>query len=135
MLTNPLKILKEYPRQLRLMFYGMLISSIGSSMIWPFLMIYLRQRVDMPLTHTASLMTINATAGLMAAFIAGPITNPIGCKWILVVSLAGNGAVYFWIRDWFYWKPGFLILFQKGGKSTVCHYYRIKTINGVKLLN
>ena len=79
------------------MFYGMLISRIGSSMIWPFLMIYVRQRVDLSLTQAASLMTINATAGLFAAFIAGPITDRVGRKWVMVISLAGNGAVYFFM--------------------------------------
>jgi MFS family permease len=68
-------------------------------MIWPFLMIYVRQRVNLPLTQIASLMTINATAGLIAAFIAGPITDRIGRKWVMVVSLAGNGLVYFFMSD------------------------------------
>ena len=99
MFSNPLNILKEYPRQFRLMFYGMLISTIGSSMIWPFLMIYVRKQVDIPLTQAASLMTINATAGLIAAFIAGPITDRVGRKWVMVVSLAGNGAVYFFMSN------------------------------------
>ncbi len=97
MLTNPLKMLKEYPRQLQLMFYGMLISTIGSSMIWPFLMIYVRQRVNLPLTQVASLMTINATAGIIAASIAGPITDRVGRKWVMVISLVGNGLVYFFM--------------------------------------
>lgn len=97
MLTNPLQLLKEYPKQLRLMFFGMLISTIGSSMIWPFLMIYVRQRVNLPLTQIASLMTINASAGLVLAFIAGPITDRIGRKWVMVFSLAGNGLVYFFM--------------------------------------
>ena len=97
MLTNPLKMLKEYPSQLQLMFYGMLISTIGSSMIWPFLMIYVRQRVNLPLTQVASLMTINAIAGIIAASIAGPITDRVGRKWVMVISLAGNGLVYFFM--------------------------------------
>ncbi len=97
MFNNPFQLLKEYPKQIRLMFYGMLISTIGSSMIWPFLMIYLRQKVDMPLTQAASLMTINATAGIIAAMIAGPITDRIGRKWVMVFSLAGNGLVYFFM--------------------------------------
>ncbi len=97
MLTNPIQMLKEYPRQLRLMFYGMLISTVGSSMIWPFLMIYVRQRVSLPLTEIASLMTINAIAGILAASIAGPITDRVGRKWVMVVSLAGNGLVYFFM--------------------------------------
>lgn len=79
------------------MFYGMLISTSGSSMIWPFLMIYVKQRVDLPLTQLASLMTINAAAGIIAAFIAGPITDRVGRKWVMVFSLAGNGLVYYFM--------------------------------------
>jgi MFS family permease len=76
------------------MFWGMLISTIGSSMIWPFLMIYIKARLGLPLTTVASLLTINATAALITAFIAGPITDRFGRKWILVISLAGNGIIY-----------------------------------------
>jgi MFS family permease len=96
---NPFQLLKEYPKQIRLMFYGMLISTIGSSMIWPFLMIYVRQRVDMLLTQAASLMTINASVGIFAAMVAGPVTDHIGRKWVMVFSLAGNGLVYFFMSN------------------------------------
>ena len=96
-LSNPLVLLKDYPKQFRLMFWGMLISTIGSSMIWPFLMIYVRQRVNMPLTQAASLMTINATAAIIASLIAGPFTDRFGRKWVMVISLAGNGLVYFFM--------------------------------------
>jgi MFS family permease len=98
-LTNPLRLLKEYPKQFRLMFFGMFISTIGSFMIWPFLMIYVREKVNLPLTQIASLMTINATAGLIAAFVAGPTTDRIGRKWVMVFSLAGNGLVYFFMSN------------------------------------
>ena len=81
------------------MFFGMLISTIGSSMIWPFLMIYVRQRVNLPLVQVASLMTINAASALIAAFIAGPIIDRIGRKWVMVFSLVGNGVVYFFMSN------------------------------------
>jgi MFS family permease len=45
------------------------------------------------------LMTINATAGLITAFIAGPITDRIGRKWVMVFSLIGNGMVYFFMSN------------------------------------
>ncbi len=64
-------------------------------MIWPFLMIYVRQRISLPLTEVATLMTINAAASIIAGFIAGPITDRAGRKWVMVASLAGNGLVYF----------------------------------------
>ena len=84
----------KYPRQFWLMFWGMLISTVGSSMVWPFLMIYMTEKLHLPLTTAASLTTINAAAGLAAAFAAGPIADRVGRKWILVISLLGLGGVY-----------------------------------------
>jgi MFS family permease len=98
-LTNPLLLLKEYPKQFKLMFFGMFISTIGSSMIWPFLMIYVRHSVDLPLTRAASLISIQSTAGIIAALIAGPVTDRFGRKWVMVFSLAGNGIVYFFMSQ------------------------------------
>ncbi len=68
----------------------------------------------MPLTQTASLMTINATAGIIAALIAGPFTDRIGRKWVMAISLAGNGAVYFFMSN-AHSYPNFAILLALSG--------------------
>ena len=81
------------------MFWGMLISTMGSSMIWPFLMIYIKGRVNLPLSTVTLLTTINALTGLVSALIAGPITDRVGRKWVLVFSLAGNGLVYIFMSQ------------------------------------
>lgn len=73
------------------MFLGMLISTIGSSMIWPFLMIYVSERLGLPLTFSAMLLTLNATMGIISSFIAGPIIDRFGRKWVMVISLLLNG--------------------------------------------
>jgi MFS family permease len=87
----------EYPRQFWLMFFGMLISTVGSSMIWPFLMVYASARLKLPLTAVASIMTLNATMGLIFAFIAGPLTDRLGRKWVMVFSLVTNGLGYLFL--------------------------------------
>lgn len=87
-------IQKEYPLQFWLMFWGMLISTTGSSMIWPFLMIYVSEKLNLPLVEIASLMTLNAAMGLIFSFIAGPITDRVGRKGVMVASLAVNGLGY-----------------------------------------
>lgn len=90
---RPVKIFNaEFPAQYWLMFFGMLISTVGSSMIWPFIMIYASQRLDLPMTALASLLTVNATAGLIMSFIAGPIVDRLGRKWVMVISLITNGT-------------------------------------------
>lgn len=101
--------LSIYPFQFRLMFWGMLISTIGSSMIWPFLTIYMKSRLGLPLTTVASLFTVSATTGLITAFIAGPITDRFGRKWVLTISLAGNAIVYFFLSQ-AHSLPAFIIL-------------------------
>jgi MFS family permease len=85
---------QEYPSQFWLMFWGMLISTIGSSMIWPFLMIYVSEKLSLPLVEIASLMTINAVMGLIFSFISGPIADRVGRKGVMVISLAVNGFGY-----------------------------------------
>src|SRR5258708_3085991 len=84
----------EYPRQFWLVFWGMLISAIGGSMIWPFLMVYVSGRLNLPMTETASLLTLSAAIGLIASFIAGPIVDRFGRKWIMVISLVLNALGY-----------------------------------------
>ena len=72
----------------------MLISTIGSSMIWPFLTLYVSKTLDLPLTKVASLVTMNATMGLIFSFISGSITDRLGRKWVMVISLFVNGSMY-----------------------------------------
>src|SRR5659263_47970 len=94
MLSSFRNALKIYPRQFWLLFVGMLISTTGASMIWPFLMLYVSKRLSLPLTQTATLLTINAVMGLIFSFVAGPITDRFGRKWVMIISLAVNGTCY-----------------------------------------
>ena len=75
----------------------MLISTIGQSMIWPFLMIYVSKKLALPLAQTASLVSLNAAMGLIFSFVAGPIIDRLGRKWVMVLSLVGNGVMYFFM--------------------------------------
>jgi len=81
-----------YPRQFWLLFWGMLISAAGGSMIWQFLTIYMRQRLDIPLTTVTLLFTLNSAAGLATTTVAGPVADRFGRKGVMVLSLAANGA-------------------------------------------
>jgi MFS family permease len=87
----------EYPRQFWLMFVGMVISMVGASMVWPFLMIYLSENLHAPMTVAASLMTLNSVAGLIASTVAGPVMDRLGRKWIMVFSLLLNGISFYFL--------------------------------------
>jgi MFS family permease len=99
MLSRIRALFFNYPNQFWLMFVGMLVSTIGASMIWPFLLVYVSERLNTQLTATATLLTLNSGMGLVASFAGGPFVDRIGRKWIMVASLGLNGAVYFFMGN------------------------------------
>ena len=64
---------KQYPRQFWLLFWGMLISTSGNSMIWPFITIFLIQKLGISLTTATLLMTVKSLTNLFASLLAGPL--------------------------------------------------------------
>lgn len=94
MLTSLKIARRDYPRQFWFLFYGLLISTSGGAMIWPFLMIYASEQLSLPLTAVAVLLTINSVSGLISAFFAGPIIDRVGRKGVMIVSLTVNALGY-----------------------------------------
>ena len=95
MFTRLKFLYKEYPPQYWLMIAGVIISTAGGSMIWPFLLIYASGKLDMPLSQVATLISINAGTGLLASLIAGTLADKIGRKVVMIFSLTVNGLAYF----------------------------------------
>ncbi len=62
-------------------------------MVWPFLTLYLRQRFPISLTLIASLLTLNAVAGLATTAVAGLVVDRFGRKGAMVAGLVGSGLV------------------------------------------
>jgi MFS family permease len=87
-------LFRAYPRQYWLMVVGMLISNAGGSLIWPYLLIFVSGRLDLPLTVVGSLITIQAATGMLASFIAGTLADRLGRKVVMALSLGSNGLIY-----------------------------------------
>ena len=113
-----------YPRQFWLMFAGMILSSLGATMITPYLMIYASETLGLPLTAIASLVTIKAITGLISAIVAGPIVDRLGRKGVMVVGLIGNGLCYFLLSMAHSYGAFALILGASGAFSPL---YRVGT--------
>lgn len=95
-LINAIKaVYNEYPRQYWLMTLGIILATAGGSMIWPFLVIYVSSKLNMPLRTVASLISINAGIGLLSSLLAGMVADKIGRKIVMTVSLIGTGLAYF----------------------------------------
>jgi len=93
------KIFVEFPGQFWLMVVGLFISSAGASMIWPFLLIYVSEKLTLSLSTVSTLITINAIVGLFASFLAGSVADKVGRKLVMVVSLALNGIGYLFMSQ------------------------------------
>ena len=93
------ELYNEYPRQYWLMITGVVISTAGGSMIWPFLLIYASGKLHLPLSTLATLIAINAGTGLFSSFLAGTLADKVGRKVVMVFSLALNGFAYFFLMS------------------------------------
>jgi MFS family permease len=89
----------EYSRQYWLMILGIVLSTAGGSMIWPFLLIYASGKLSLPLSTVAALISINAGTGLISSFIAGSLADRIGRKVVMNFSLTVNGLAYFLLMN------------------------------------
>jgi MFS family permease len=99
MFQNFQTLRKNFPSQFWLMLIGVLISSAGSSMIWPFLMIYVSGKLSLSLSTVATLITINATTSLVSSLFAGTIADHRGRKIVMVISLITNGLIYLFMSQ------------------------------------
>jgi MFS family permease len=109
-------VYNEYPRQYWLMITGVVLSTAGGSMIWPFLIIYASGKLNLPLSTVAALISINAGTGLVASLVAGTLADKIGRKGVMNFSLTVNGIAYFLLMHAETY-PHFVILMMLVGLS------------------
>lgn len=78
---------------------GVAISSAGGSMVWPFLLIYVTQKLVLPLSTVAPLLSISAGTGLLSSFVAGALTDKVGRKSVMIISLIVNGLAFLFLMN------------------------------------
>jgi MFS family permease len=74
------KLYNEFPAQYWFMITGVVLSTAGGSMNWPFLIIYASDKLNMLLSSVAALISINGGIGLIFSLIAGTLADKIGRK-------------------------------------------------------
>ncbi len=89
----------RYPFQYWLMIVGIVLSTAGGSMIWPFLLIYASGKLNLPLSTVATLISINAGTGLISSFLAGFVADRFGRKLVMNLSLTITGFSYFFLMN------------------------------------
>jgi MFS family permease len=81
---------KKYKTQIWLLFWGTLFSSTGIALVWPFLTIYIREQLDVPLTTITLLFTFQSITGFVATALVSPIMDRLGRKWPMVLALVAS---------------------------------------------
>jgi len=76
------------------MLMGLVISTTGTTMVWPFLTIYASEKLLLPLAAVTSLMTFNSVSGFVSSVIAGSLVDRFGRKGMMVIGLFGMAIVY-----------------------------------------
>ena len=84
----------EYPRQYWIVAIGVLISSAGSSMIWPFQLIYVSQTLDMPISTVTSIITISSLTALGASPLGGFFADRFGRRNLMIFAQISHGLAY-----------------------------------------
>lgn len=88
--------LKVLPKQVWVLYLASFIFSLGSSMVWPYLNIYLKDRLELPLLMTTSLISVRAVTEIISSFVSGSIADRFGRRRMMLVSLAA-GAIYYFL--------------------------------------
>ena len=85
---------KSYPRQFWLLMGGMLINTIGMMFIWPFLNIYLKETLGIPVATATLLPMLEQGVSLFTTLAAGSVADRFGRKWLMALSLGAGSGIY-----------------------------------------
>jgi MFS family permease len=85
--------LSAYPRQFWILFFGQLVSSIGLSLVWPFMTIYVRDKLGVALTVVGLVLAANSGAGLVSQLVGGPLVDRFGRKIAMAFSLGARSVI------------------------------------------
>jgi len=92
MLANPFTLLARLPFTVRVLILGTLVNKLGA-FIFPFLSLVLSREFHLPATRVAALLMAYGVGSLISIMVGGVLTDSLGRRRILLVSLFGSGLL------------------------------------------
>ena len=90
---------QKYPSQFWFLLIGSFVFTLGSSLVWPFLNIYIQDTLDIPLRYSTLLVSLRAASGILASFcFAGTFADRFGRRFLILASLLGGFIYYSGLR-------------------------------------
>lgn len=86
-------LIADFPRQFWILFGGTLVNAIGGGMVFPFLTLYLHQKLNISMTYVGVLLLIWSTSSLIGQIVGGALTDQFGRKRLMSFSLGANAIV------------------------------------------
>jgi MFS family permease len=80
-----------FPGQFWLIGFGVLVSSTGSSLVWPFQLIHISRILGLRLATVATLITLSSSMGFAISFLGGSLVDRLGRKPIMTAAQAAHG--------------------------------------------
>lgn len=107
----------RFPRQFWLITAVMMLAWLFHSLMWSYLLIFICQRLGLPLSSVSGLMMVNAATSMVTTFLGGAIADRFGRKGVMVFSLVFSGV------GWYFFRlagtlPVFAILMAVNGATT-----------------
>jgi MFS family permease len=84
----------RYPLPYRVLLMGSLITSIGMSMFWPFMTVYMRSEFNISIGAVGLILSLQSLVGIASTSLAGMGVDKLGRKGALLLSLGGNSLVF-----------------------------------------
>jgi MFS family permease len=92
MSLNPLRVVGRFPRPVRLLLVGTLVNKLGT-FILPYLALVLLRDFHLGETQAARLLFAYGAGSLVSILVGGVLTDRLGRRRTLLVSLFGSGAL------------------------------------------
>ena len=77
----------SFPRPFQILVIGTFIDQVGSSLIFPFLSLYVAQKFDVGMTEVGLLLGVWSASGIIGSMIGGALADKFGRKLIIILGL------------------------------------------------
>jgi MFS family permease len=83
-----------YPPQFWVLFWGVFINRVSFSMLWPFLTIFMVNKLGVPLTTVTLLISLRSLSSLLGTGVVAPMMDRVGRKQGMVFGLLGSSIIF-----------------------------------------
>lgn len=86
-------LIADFPRQFWILFGGTLVNATGNGLVFPFLTLYLHQRLNLSMTYVGVILMMWSISSLVGQIVGGILADRLGRKLLMASSLGASACV------------------------------------------